>query len=151
MEEIAKMIIKLSGSYSPSIIFDDWVKILAIMFANNPFIIQDEIWKRREQEYLDVIKKYSKEELEIFMKMYAILIKLFEDEISDYLGEIYMKCEMGNNKIGQFFTPFNLSKLVSEIAYIEPDEKGIYNIYEPTCRRRWNDISLCKNIERKEN
>lgn len=149
MEEIEKIILSLSGGYSPSIIFDDWIKLLAIMFANNPHQFKDEVWKYREQQYLDTIKKYKKEDISLFTKMNCILIKLFDNEISDYLGEIYMKCEMGNSKIGQFFTPFQLSELVSKISGIRLNKKGIYDIYEPTCRRWRNDFSLCKIFTRK--
>ena len=133
MEEIVKTIIEMSGSYAPSIIFDDWIKLMAITFANNPHIFKDDIWKYREQQYLDTIKKYNNSDIEKFAYMYSILIKLFENEISDYLGEIYMKCEMGNGRLGQFFTPFHLSKLTSNLVGLKPNEIGLYEVYEPTC------------------
>lgn len=133
MEEIVKTILSLSGSYSPSIIFDDWIKLMAITLANNPHINENETWKYREQQYLDIIKKYNSSEIEKFALMYAKLIELFNKEISDYLGEIYMKCEMGNGRIGQFFTPFHLSELTSKVVGLKSNENGIYDIYEPTC------------------
>lgn len=133
MEEIVKTILSLSGSYSPSIIFDDWIKLMAITLANNPHINENETWKYREQQYLDIIKKYNSSEIEKFALMYAKLIELFNKEISDYLGEIYMKCEMGNGRLGQFFTPFHLSELTSKVAGLKSDLNGIYNVYEPTC------------------
>lgn len=133
MEEIVKIIISMSGSYSPSIIFDDWIKLMALTLANNPHIFEDETWEYREQQYLDTIKKYNESEIEKFTYMYAILIKLFESKICDYLGEIYMKCEMGNGRLGQFFTPFHLSELTSKIVGLKTNESGIYEVYEPTC------------------
>lgn len=133
MEEIVKTIISMSGSYSPSIIFDDWIKLMALTLVNNPHIFEDETWEYREQQYLDTIKKYNELEIEKFTHMYAILIELFESKISDYLGEIYMKCEMGNGRLGQFFTPFHLSELTSKVAGLKSNESGIYEVYEPTC------------------
>ena len=133
MEEIVKIILSISGSYSPAIIFDDWIKLMTIALANNPHIQENETWKYREQQYLDIIKKYNSSEIEKFVLMYAKLIELFDEEISDYLGEIYMKCEMGNGRLGQFFTPFHLSELTSKVAGLKSDLNGIYNVYEPTC------------------
>ena len=133
MEEIVKIILSISGSYSPAIIFDDWIKLMTIALANNPHIQENETWKYREQQYIDTIKKYNNTEQEKFALMYAKLIELFNKEISDYLGEIYMKCEMGNGRLGQFFTPFHLSELTSKVAGLKSDLNGIYNVYEPTC------------------
>lgn len=133
MEEIVKTIISMSGSYSPSIIFDDWIKLMALTLANNPHIFEDKTWEYREQQYLDTMKKYNKSEIEKFIHMYAILIELFESKICDYLGEIYMKCEMGNGRLGQFFTPFHLSELTGKMVGLKSNENGIYEVYEPTC------------------
>lgn len=137
MEEIMKIITNMSGKYSATFIFDDFVKMVAISLSNSTDILHDKVWKKRENQYKTIISKYTKEEFENFVKILGILVNLFEKEIYDYLGEIYMKCEMGNSRTGQFFTPFHLSELTAKLS-IDDIEKlkktdDIITLNEPTC------------------
>lgn len=137
MEEIIKIITNMSGKYAPTLIFDDFVKMVAISLSNSTDIIRDMVWKKRENQYKTIISKYTKEEFCNFVKILAILVNLFDERIYDYLGEIYMKCEMGNSRTGQFFTPFHLSELTAKLS-IDDIEKlkktdDIITLNEPTC------------------
>lgn len=137
MEEIIKIITNMSGKYSSTFIFDDFVKMVAISLSNSTDIIRDMVWKKRENQYKTIISKYTKEEFCNFVKILAILVNLFDERIYDYLGEIYMKCEMGNSRTGQFFTPFHLSELTAKLS-IDDIEKlkktdDIITLNEPTC------------------
>lgn len=137
MEEIVKIITNMSGKYAPTLIFDDFVKLTAISFSNSTDIIHTKVWENREEQYKSIVLKYTKEEFENFAKILGILVNLFNEKIYDYLGEIYMKCEMGNNRTGQFFTPFNLSELTARLSIddIEKIKKSddIITLNEPTC------------------
>lgn len=68
--------------------------------------------------------------------MYHLMYKdLRNNPYQDYLGELYMQLNMGNAKIGQFFTPYSISKLMAQInigKLIVPTSK-IQRIYDPTC------------------
>ncbi len=137
MEEIIQIITNMSGKYSPTLIFDDFVKLVAISLSNSTDIIHTEVWKNREEQYKAIISKYSADEFNNFVKILGVLVKLFEKEIYDYLGEIYMKCEMGNSRTGQFFTPFNLSELTAKLSIdnIEKIKKSedVITLNEPSC------------------
>lgn len=137
MEEIIKIITNMSGKYAPILIFEDFVKLATIAISNSTDVIHTKIWQKREQQYESIISKYTIEEFENFVKILGILVNLFEKEIYDYLGEIYMKCEMGNSRTGQFFTPFHLSELTAKLS-IDDIEKlkktdDIITLNEPTC------------------
>ena len=137
MEEIVKIITNMSGKYAPILIFEDFVKLATIAISNSTDVIHTKIWQKREQQYESIISKYTIEEFENFVKILGILVNLFEKEIYDYLGEIYMKCEMGNSRTGQFFTPFYLSELTAKLS-IDDIEKlkktdDIITLNEPTC------------------
>lgn len=137
MEEIVKIITNMSGKYAPILIFEDFVKLATIAISNSTDVIHTKIWQKREQQYESIISKYTIEEFENFVKILGILVNLFEKEIYDYLGEIYMKCEMGNSRTGQFFTPFHLSELTAKLS-IDDIEKlkktdDIITLNEPTC------------------
>ena len=137
MEEIMKIITNMSGKYSATFIFDDFVKMVAISLSNSTDILHDKVWKKRENQYKTIISKYTKVEFDDFVKILAILVNLFNERIYDYLGYIYMKCEMGNSRTGQFFTPFNLSELTAKLS-IDNIEKikqtnDIITLNEPAC------------------
>lgn len=137
MEEIVKIITSMSGKYAPSLIFEDFVKMVAISLSNSTDIIHTKVWESRESQYKSIISKYTDEEFNNFVKILGILVNLFDEEIYDYLGEIYMKCEMGNSRTGQFFTPFNLSELTAKLSIDNLEEikqtDDIITLNEPTC------------------
>lgn len=155
MDEIIKIITEMSGKYSPMIIFDDFIKMVAISLSNSTDIIHNKVWEKRENQYIDTVKKYTNDEFEQFVKILGILVNLFDKEIYDYLGEIYMKCDMGNSKTGQFFTPFNLSELTAKLGIDNLEElkesNKIIDFNEPTCGGRWINISILKEFKRKWN
>ena len=137
MQEIVKIITSMSGKYAPTLIFEDFVKLTAISLSNSTDIIHTKVWESREEQYKSIVSKYTKDEFDNFVKILVILVNLFNEEIYDYLGEIYMKCEMGNSRTGQFFTPFNLSELTAKLSIddIEKLKKSddIITLNEPTC------------------
>lgn len=45
-----------------------------------------------------------------------MLTDTYEKTTGDVLGEIYMESGCGNKSTGQFFTPFHVSQLCSDIA-----------------------------------
>lgn len=101
--------------------------------------------EKREQEYLRIINKYDKDMqnliAQIFTKIYILLTNQTNEHIgfNDYLGELFMKSDTSNSKAGQFFTPYNVSKLCAEMTidknmineYIKQDK--ILTLNEPTC------------------
>ena len=97
----------------------------------------------REERYLSIIKKYSKPEQEaltkIFSKIFALLTSVTYDNgtFDDYLGEIFMRSNMANNKSGQVFTPFHIAHFMAKATIGEQlkdykDDK-ILTIGDPCC------------------
>ena len=94
MEEIIELINSIAGKYNSLLIFDDWVTMMAISISNSSELLKTELHNRREQQYLNIVQKYNEEEIKKLSKMFSKLVILFTQEIDDYLGKIYMKCEM---------------------------------------------------------
>ena len=115
-QEIVKMIKDMSGRYSPYDIFTDWVAMCALSTVNSITLIHNKVWQAREQQYMDIIRKYTKDEQMKFVYMYNLLAEAFEEEMSDILGEIYMESGCGNKNTGQFFTPFHLSVACAQVG-----------------------------------
>lgn len=128
--EIIKAIMDMSGSKAQYTIFRDWVESMALAIQNSCTVIHNQLWQDRENRYLEIVNQYP-DNGERFSEMMAWLVEMFEEEITDALGEIYMESGCGNKYTGQFFTPFHVSKMCAQLALID-SEDGIYRLNEPS-------------------
>ena len=131
-QEIAKKIQRMSGTYTPYVIFTDWCKMLSLSISNACEIIHGDLWQQREKTYIDTASKYTSEQLNTIVELGQALIEVYEQEGPyDALGEIYMAAECGNKSTGQFFTPFHVSVLTAQLHKYPEDE--IIRLNEPSC------------------
>ena len=112
----------LAQRYDKYRIFLDFLKLISYSMYNS-FKHSEEI----EIKYLDIVKTYKKDELEIFCKMFGELVLMYEykNEIVDILGEFYMQNKIGNSNLGQFFTPFHISEFMAKVTI---DKENVENI-----------------------
>lgn len=120
----------------------DLFEMSAIAISNQFDFLQAE---EREKTYVALINKYDKGMQQLIVQTFDEIYKLLSNQynpvigFADYLGEIYMKSETSSSKSGQFFTPYNLSKLcakcsLNEVAIKEAMEQDkIIKLHEPTC------------------
>ena len=115
-------------------VFTDFVTLSAIALHNA--VVKSE---KLENEYLEIIAKYSKEEAMKFSELLGIFIILLNVEPVDILGTLYMELELGNLKNGQFFTPHEISLLMAKVVYgdvlnnLKHSNKPFITLSEPTC------------------
>lgn len=146
-EDIVKIIQSLSGKQSPYIIFYDFCEMFTISIANACRLIQDDIWQKREDTFIKIASKYSGQEMEQFNEMRECLVAAFDNEMGDILGEIYMESGAGNKSTGQFFTPFHVSEMVSQIVIPETvSETNPYRVHEPCSGSGGMIIALAKRF-----
>lgn len=127
IEKIVKEIERLSGNYSGYEIFSDWVKLCAISISNSTDLIHNDVWKRREREYMEIAGKHGASKMMAFSHMMEMLTVALEENMEDILGKIYMAAGLGSKQTGQFFTPFHISKLAAELGVADTDEKIVMN------------------------
>lgn len=144
--EIVKIIQSMTGKYSAYTIFSDWVEMSALAIQNNSVIIHDEVWKKREKQYMDTAKKYDSKELENMSKMFSLLVEALEENIEDVLGDVYMKSGCYSKQLGQFFTPFHLAYLLAKTAYHaeEMQNNDVITLNEPSTGGGANIIAYAK-------
>lgn len=102
-------------------------------------------YEQREARYMQIIKKYDHDMqiliTEIFAKIFTLLTQQINSAVgfNDYLGELYMRSATSNNKTGQFFTPYCVSKMCAEGAITEAavneaiEQDKILTLSEPAC------------------
>lgn len=124
-------------------------KFLSDLFECGAIAISNSVdWKQapaREERYKQIMNGYELKERqmlrEIFDKIFTLLssMTLSYGEFNDWLGILFMRSNTSNSKVGQFFTPYCLSKLCAQTTVNkdfvrEKQEKGeILSILEPTC------------------
>lgn len=148
VKELIKCFESMAGRYSGYELFSDWVKMSALSVCNTCHIIHDSVWKEREQAYMDVCRKYKKDEIDMFVRMLSLLIDALEEDMSDVLGEVYMQAGLGSKIAGQFFTPFHLSELCARLCVNMDilDGNGVIELHEPSCGGGGMIIAAAKTL-----
>lgn len=132
---MAKMINNLAHQHSPFQVFSDFVEMSALAISNAVDITQ---FDKREQRYLDIVKGYRKEEVNVFPKLLGSLTMHLESNPADVLGTLYHDLELHNNRAGQYFTPFPICQMMAKMTLGEGvtetiAEQGFITVSEPAC------------------
>lgn len=129
----------------------DYYSVLADFFESSAIAVKNavdlndrEVYEKR---FADIAKSYG----ENGMKIFAECLSLFTDEIHaaihgnamfrDFAGELYMASGTNSKGLGQFFTPYHVSRLMAEcnlekdrfLQEIEENPDRVITFYEPTC------------------
>lgn len=130
--------------YGMARVFADFIEISAIALAR----LDRAQFDVREARYLQIIKHYQPDELDLLVRSFSHLVMAFEThfiknehgqvkhiEFSDTLGSIYMMLDLGNAGAGQFFTPYDVSSLMAKMnagrAQAIVEKHGFVRLYEP--------------------
>ncbi len=136
-EGMLKNIQKLSGRHSTWKVFSDFCEISAISISNS---IDKANYEERENQYLNIVKGYKKEEVDLFAKMFADLVmdsnECAENELlDDILGQTFHELGLHNHWKGQYFTPMTVCDAMGEITLQNPEkiieERGYITVGEP--------------------
>ena len=77
-------------------VWSDWITISAIAVSN---ATDKSHFDEREQQYMTIVKKYTKQEVDAFADMFSILVMALEDNSEqDFLGELYMCLGLGSDQ-----------------------------------------------------
>lgn len=147
-KQIIKKIKELSGSRSPYDIFCDWVKLMALSIQNECQLVENSVWKMREEEYMKISASYGGN-IEPFAEMMGMLTIALDNEVSDVLGEIYMESGCGNKNTGQFFTPFHVSEASASLALVRVEQEQKITLNEPSCGGGGMIIAAAKVLKNK--
>lgn len=135
--EFQKAFFKLCQTKSAWQAWSDFVEMTAIAISNS-CEIRENVKREREERYMSIISQYTKSEQALFPELVGILGHALErNSEQDFLGEMFMSLELGSHWHGQFFTPYNLCKMMAkatvESAPEKLEEKGWICVHDPAC------------------
>lgn len=79
---------------------------------------------KREKRYRQIMAGYEPAEQTIFPQLFGALTEALEQNPDqDFLGDMFMRLELGSHWHGQFFTPYNLCRAIAEIQMGDAQER----------------------------
>lgn len=103
-------------------IWHDMVHMFAISISN---AVDGRHRDAREARYMAIAKRYSAEEMNAFAALFARMVNVYEVcGHMDFMGEIFMELGLGNDRGGQFFTPYDVCKIMAKVS-IDSAPQGI--------------------------
>jgi N-6 DNA Methylase len=135
--DLTKLITEISHRHGQWQVFSDFVEMAAISISNAIDMQQRE---QREARYMEIVKRYTKEEIEHFPKMLAALVFELETEPHDVLGTVFHELELHNKFNGQFFTPYPICRMMAKMVIDDHSalrsklvERNFITAQEPAC------------------
>lgn len=125
---VAKVLQKFGGAHRPAEVFAAFVHLAACAVSCG----------RREAEYMEAIKRWSKEEANLFAEALAALVHEMEtNPFRDCLGPTYMELLSSSQAQwgGEFHTPAEVCELMARVTLegTPPPKEGLIRVCEPAC------------------
>lgn len=117
-------------------VWADFIVMTAISISN---IVDKSHAESREETYRSLVKKYNERELTCFGKMFSeIVLGIDACPEQDFLGELFMALELGNQHNGQFFTPYTVCRAMAAMTYGNDlkeriKRQGWVSVNDPAC------------------
>lgn len=159
---IIKLLNALEGRYSRWQLWQDFITMSAISISN---VVDMAHREEREKMYMAIASKYSSSEMKVFPEMLAEVVNgMEENPDQDFLGELFMGLDLGNEWQGQFFTPYNVCRMMAAMTYgkdlkVKIERQGWISVNDPACgagalliafanecRRPGNDVNFQSSV-----
>ena len=131
-KEFCKVVGQLAGKYGRHEVFTNFCEIAALSLRQT-----FERSEKNERAYLDLINRYEPGEQPRFAELLALTVEALTEQPRDFLGECFHELELYNQYKGQYFTPFDISRMMARISLAGLEEKirqrGYLELNEPTC------------------
>lgn len=120
-KEFIKKFNALCGAHSRWEVWSDFVQMSAIAISN---AVDRANAPERANTFQTMASKYSDQERNALAELLAELVAGMEaNPDRDYLGELYMVLELGNQKAGQFFTPYDVCRAMAALTWGDQEER----------------------------
>jgi type I restriction-modification system DNA methylase subunit len=150
-KELVKLINTLGYRHGHWQVFADFVEAAAISVSNAVDMRRRE---KREERYLQVVKRYKPDELARFPEMLASLTMALGDETTDVLGRTFHDLELHNKWAGQYFSPYPLCRMMARMTLADRgdveariSERGFVTAQEPAAGSGAMIIALAHEMQ----
>ena len=134
-KEIVRRFDKICYRHNRWDVWSNFITMVAIEISN---AVDSGHAEHRGEMYRNIAKQYDAAEMQLFAEMFAeIVAGMEQNPDQDFLGELFMCLDLGNEHRGQFFTPYCICKMMAQIN--SPNlkeliaERGWISVSDPAC------------------
>lgn len=114
----------------------------------------DQDFERLEERYLQVEKRYSTPQRNALGKMLGITVLAHQTDFRDFLGSIASEQELLNQDAGQFFTPYDVCRMMAQMTLGDArsivEENGLITVLEPAAGGGAMVIACAEDLHRQQ-
>lgn len=153
VKQVVKLLNDIDQSKFRSAVFSDFCEMAYCALAKNacPFPEQRDAL---ETQYMEVVARYrNKDDVRKMPEILALTLAEIGKGGVDFLGQVAGELEVLDSKLGQFFTPYEVSRLMAEINLTDIDrmidEQGFITVSEPAAGAGGMLMAMADVIEAK--
>lgn len=113
-------------------VFSDFITLAASELDMARIRSPENIERSRE-----ICTKYSEDDISNLHTLFCLMVCALEAKFHDFLGAIYMELELGDDRNGQYFTPYHVQSLLAKLLRPDVDEtirrEGFVTVSDPAC------------------
>lgn len=98
----------------------------------------------------EICAKYSYSDIISLHELFCLMICALEAKFHDYLGAIFMELELGDDRSGQYFTPYHLQSLMAKLVMPDVEQaiqrEGFVTISDPASGSAGMIIAYAENL-----
>jgi type I restriction-modification system DNA methylase subunit len=98
-------------------VFSDFITLAASELDMARIRTPENIERSRE-----ICAKYSESDISNLHALFGLMVCALEAKFHDFLGAIFMELELGDDRNGQYFTPYNVQSLMAKLLMPDIDE-----------------------------
>jgi N-6 DNA Methylase len=106
-----------------------------------------------EEQYMAVVKRNAADDVRKIPELLAVTALAMQEGGCDFLGQVAGDLGLVTGHMGQFFTPYDVSRMIAELTLDTVDEiiaeQGFVTVQEPACGAGGMIIAAADVIERK--
>lgn len=119
-KDFARKLESMCGRRSRWEIWKDMMEMFAATISN---AVDERHREAREKRFRAIAEQYSEAEMENFAELFArMVMEMEQGGHRDYLGELYMELGLGSDAGGQFFTPYDVCRMMGRLTLPEAEE-----------------------------
>lgn len=111
-------------------VFSDFITLAASELDMARIRTPENIERSRE-----ICTKYSESDISNLHTLFCLMVCALEAKFHDFLGAIFMELELGDDRNGQYFTPYHLQSLLARLLMPDVDEtirrEGFVTVSDP--------------------
>ncbi|WP_423241945.1 N-6 DNA methylase [Pantoea agglomerans] len=97
-----------------------------------------------------ICAKYSGSDLSNLHALFCLMVCALEAKFHDFLGAIFMELELGDDRNGQYFTPYHVQSLLAKLLRPDVDEtirrEGFVTVSDPACGAAGMIVAYAENL-----